>query len=92
MEARVRDTHARRVAWASLLRPRGRNGSESLYQVSYETTDGDGRVKLRSQGAPTASLATRAADLLEQRGISGRIRWIAPLGQGAGDPSSRRRG
>jgi hypothetical protein len=91
METRVRDTHARRVVWSSLLRPRGRNGSESLYQVSYETADGDGRVKLRSQGAPTASLATRAADLLEQRGIIGRIRWIAPLRQGTGIPSSRRR-
>jgi hypothetical protein len=92
MEARVRDTHARRVAWSSLLRPRGRDGSESVYQVSYETADGDGRVTLRSQGAPTASLATRAADLLEQRGINGRIRWIAPLRQGTGVPSSRPRG
>jgi len=59
--------------------------------VSYETADGDGRVKLRSQGAPTASLATRAADLLEKRGIDGRIRWIAPLRQVTGDPSPRRR-
>jgi hypothetical protein len=89
MEARVRDMHARRVAWSSLLRPRGRNGSESVYQVSYETADGDGRVKLRSQGAPTASLATRAADLLEKRGIDGRIRWIAPLRQGGTSPRRR---
>ena len=88
MEARVRDRHSRRVAWSSLLR--GRGGSESLYQVSYETPDGDGRVKLRSQGAPTASLATRAADLLEQRGIDGRIRWIAPLRQRTGNRSTRR--
>jgi hypothetical protein len=60
--------------------------------VSYETADGDGWLKLRAQGAPTASLATRAADLLEQRGINGRIRWIAPLPQGTGEASSRRRG
>lgn len=81
MEA-FRDKHARRDLWATLIRPRSRSGPESFYQVSYETTDGDGRVELRCRPAPTASLAGRAASLLEQRGIDGRIRWIAPLRQG----------
>jgi hypothetical protein len=89
MEARVGDRHGRRVGWPAFLRPRRRPRQEDVYQVSYETFDGDGRVTLRTRGAPTASLAARAADLLQQEGIDGRIRWIAPL---SGVPARARGG